>query len=186
MAGSGLKIDVRSDIKQAVARLEANVDRVLPQATARALNRTATTVRAQASRRIRERYNLKAGAIRAQMRISRANRGRLTAEVIASGRPIPLIEFSARQTRKGVSVQVIRGRRKVRLHAFVAKMRTGHVGVFERTSSKRLPIRELFSVSLPSAFTQKEILTSIEQVAVERFRIELERELRFRTGAANG
>lgn len=186
MAGRGLRIDVRSDIKEVVARLQADVDRLLPQATARALNRTATTVRAQATRRIRERYNLKAGVIRAQLRINRADRNRLTAEVIASGRPIPLIEFSARQTRAGVSVRVIRGQRKVRRHAFIAKMHTGHVGVFERTSSKRLPIKELFSVSLPVAFARKEILAALEQVAVERFRIEFERELRFRAGATNG
>lgn len=182
-ANSGLQIDVRSDFKQAVARLQASFDRtVLPQATASALNRTATTGRVQASRRIRERYNLKAGAIRAQMRIVRANRGRLTAEVIASGRPIPLIEFAARQVGTGVSVSVIRGSRKVRLHAFIAKMKTGHVGVYERTSRRRLPIKELFSVSLPRAFTRAEILTSIERVAIERFRIELARELRFRMG----
>jgi len=182
MAAPTLSIDVRSDLDRAVARLAVESKREVDLATVRALNRAATSTRAEAARRIRAAYNIKVGTARDQMRIERANRNRLVAEIVVSGRPIPLVEFAARQVRAGVTVQVKRGARKLRAGAFIATMRTGHRGVFERKGKRRLPIKELFSLSLPSMFTQKQIREAVERVALERFGIELRRELRYRTG----
>lgn len=180
MAGE-LKISVQSDLRQAVARLESDVGAQLGAAAARALNRSAVTTRAEAARKIRERYNLKVGTAKAQMRIDRASRNRLTAQVIVSGRPIPLFEFSARAGAAGVSVEILRGKRRTLKGRFLARMKSGHQGVYERKGKPRLPIRELFTVGLPAMFTQRTVLTAIEKVALERFRVELDRELKFRT-----
>lgn len=191
MAGE-FKISVQGNLDQAVARLEVDVGNQIALAAARALNRAATSTRAEAARRIRDTYNIKVGVARDQMRIARANRNRLVAEIVVSGRPIPLLEFAARAVnpwnvkgRKrrpggGVSVQIKAGSRKLRRGAFIAQMKTGHRGVFERKAGGR--IRELFSLSLPSMFTQKQIREAVERVALERFGIELQRELRYRTG----
>lgn len=193
MAGE-LKISVQSSLDQAVARLQVDVSDQIAAAGARALNRAATSTRAEAARRIRDAYNIKVGVARDQMRIQRATRNRLVAEIIVSGRPIPLLEFAARavnpwnvkgRSRRpggGVSVQVKRGTRKLRRGAFIAVMKTGHRGVFERKPGGGGRIRELFSLSLPSMFTQKQIREAVERVALERFGIELARELRYRTG----
>lgn len=182
---NGLHIDVQQDLRAAVARFEVNSERIIDAAAVRALNRTATTVRAEAVKRIRERYNLKAAAVRKQIRINRARRGRLVSEVLVSGRHIPLYDFAARQVKRGVTVRVTKQRKEVK-GAFIATMPGGHVGVFVRRGKSRLPIRELFSISLPQAFTQKQILAALRKVAAERFDIELARELKFRTGAGNG
>jgi hypothetical protein len=182
---NNLRIDVRNDFRQVAVQFELRTTTLVNAAAVRALNRTATTVRAEASRQIRGRYSLKAGTVRKQLRIERATRNRLTSAVIASGAPIPLVEFGARQTKKGVTVKVTKTRKLVK-GVFIARMKSGKVGVFERLGSKRLPIRELFSVSLPRTFTQRQILAALRKTAADRFRIELARELRFRTGAANG
>lgn len=178
---AAFKLDVRSDLRQAVVRLRLNSERVIDRATVTALNRTITSVQTEANRKIRERYNLRASAVRKQMRIGRANKSRLFAELVVSGRRIPLVEFSARQNSKGVSVRVTRERKTVRT-AFIARMKSGHVGVFARTSKKRLPIEELFSISLPRAFTQKQILAAVRKKAAERFPIEFERAARYGSG----
>jgi hypothetical protein len=47
------------------------------------------------------------------------------------------------QTRKGVSVEVNRGKRTLVQGAFLAMMRSGHVGIFRRRGKARLPIEEL-------------------------------------------
>lgn len=49
--------------------------------------------------------------------------------------------------KKGIKVMIHRGSRKVVKDAFIAKMRSGHVGVFKRVDSKQLPIRGLFGPS---------------------------------------
>lgn len=184
MAGD-LRVDVQHNLKSVVARFAVESQRLIDASTVRALNRTATTVRAAAVKGIRARYNLKAGAIRRQMKLTRATRTRLVSEVVVSGRRIPLIEFSARQVRRGVTVRVTKQRKLIR-GVFVARMPSGHVGVFERQGKERLPIRQLFSLSLPQAFTQKQIMTALKRVAAERFNIELARDLKYRMGKLNG
>ncbi len=59
------------------------------------------------------------------------------------GKPVPLIAYPVRQTRRGVSVEVNRGRRTIVKGSFIASMRSGHRGVFKRDGKARLPIREL-------------------------------------------
>jgi hypothetical protein len=60
-------------------------------------------------------------------------------------------------------------------------MPTGHVGVFERKGNPRLPIKELFSVSLPQAFAQRTVRDAMVKLAGERFRTEFAREVKFRS-----
>lgn len=178
-----LVIDVKTDLRQTALNLRVTAGKVIDAAAVRALNRTATTVRAEASRRIRERYNLKAAVIKEDLRIWRAQRGRLESQVIARGRPIRLIDFGARQVKTGVSVQVVRGRgRKTIGGAFVARMKSGLVGVFERRGKARLPIDQLYSIGVPAMFSQQQILKALRGVAGDRFRRELARELKFRSG----
>lgn len=175
------KVSVQGDLREAVARLQADVADQVAAGAARALNRAAVTTRAEAARKVRDRYNLKVGTAKAQMRIDRASRNRLTAQVLVSGRPIPLIEFAARRGPAGVSVEIVRGKRRTVRGRFLAKMKSGHEGVYERKGRARLPIRELFTVGLPAMFTQRTVIAAIEKVALERFRVELDRELKFRT-----
>lgn len=203
---NNFRIDVRSNLKDIALKFEAATQKQIDAASVRALNRTATTVRAAASREIRQEYNIKAAGIRHQIAIERARRGHVTASVVVSGRRIPLVDFSARQTRAGVTVQVKRGSRKFIPHAFLATMRSGHHGVFVRAMDARTrfaptfrfgpgsgrknrrwgdpdtPVAELTSLSLPRAFLQRKISASLRKLAIERFQIEFTRDLKFRIG----
>lgn len=180
MAGN-LVVSVRSDLHDAVVRLQAKNTLAIEASAVRALNRAAVSTRAAASQEIRKVYNLKAAVIKRQIRISRASKARLFAELVATGRRIPLYDFAARQTRAGVTARVLRQRQLFR-HTFIATMPTGHVGVFVRQGPKRLPIRELKGISIPKAMVQKKIMDVLKRTALERFKIEFERDLKFRGG----
>ena len=56
---------------------------------------------------------------------------------------MPLVAYPYRQTKQGVSVEVNRGKRTLLKGAFVATMKSGHVGIFRRQGKTRLPIEEL-------------------------------------------
>lgn len=176
-----LRVDVRTNFRETLARIALAEGEIANAAAVRALNRTGAAVRTEAVRQIRGRYNLRAGTVRDQIRIVRASRQRLTVDVIASGAPIPLVEFGARQTKKGVTVRVTKQRKLVK-GVFIARMKSGKVGVFERLGKARLPIRELFSISLPRTFTQRQILAALQKVAAERFNLEFQRDLAYRLG----
>ena len=123
----------------------------------RALNKTARGARTDAVTLIRQELNLKAKDIRSGLSVRRATWGKPTATLVAKGKHgVPLIKFGprpskpeARKPEKGVSVQIKkRGGRPTFKGSFVARMKSGHVGVFTRArkGSPRLPIKELFGV----------------------------------------
>src|SRR5574343_246122 len=136
-----VQINVSTNASQLLDQvaLDARETRV---AVMRALNRTADGVKTDATREIRKSYNVTLKALQPAFSIWRATTVDLVATVSASGRPLQLIGFSARQTKTGVSVSVKRGARKVVKSALIARMQSGHIGVFRRQGRKRLPIDE--------------------------------------------
>lgn len=176
-----LKINVKADISNALAKLERVRDDVREKAIVRALNKTADQVKVQAAREIRDAgYNLKVAKIKQAITIRRASKSELVAVVRASGRPIGLINYGARQLKTGVSVQV-KGGRKVIKGAFIATMPSGHRGVFVRkgkghkkvgtgrTAWHGLPIDELFGPSIPSVFLNQVVQDALQSAIREKF-----------------
>lgn len=106
----------------------------LPERVAvRALNKTLTGVKTDASAEIRAVITAKKAAVDETFKISKASTGNMKASISSTGKPLALIDYSARQTTKGVSVQVRKDRsRKIVPGAFIATMKSGHTGVFWR------------------------------------------------------
>jgi hypothetical protein len=179
-----IQISVKHDMSAIVVGLENYRKELVDGAVVRALNRTATTIRAEAAREINGEYpGLKIGAIKDKIDIQRANKITQRAIVSVSGRPIPIVEFAARQTAAGVTVKV-KGTRKLLRGAFLATMPSGHVGVFYRRGVAgsrvgRTPIDQVFSISLPVAFSNQKVMDAVVRAAKERFPDALSQEVRF-------
>jgi hypothetical protein len=170
----------------------AKADTIITDAHVSALNKSAVSVRAEAARLIRKRYpGFKAGEIKKSMRIVRATRERPVAKIVVKGRRTPLIAFSAKPRRRGVSVSITT--RKLVRGAFIATMKSGHTGVFWRSGKfgrrgnrKLERIEQLTSLSVPQTIEQEVVLDGLRKFALERYRIELVREIKFRTAHAAG
>ncbi len=112
-------------------------------------------MRADASRYVRGRKRLKVSKINKAMTIS-FPRTKVLSELAwtmrVDGSPVPMADYPARQVRKGVSVEINRGSRKLVASAFFATMRSGHRGIFRRSGKARLPIHELFSSTVVAPF----------------------------------
>lgn len=168
-AGSqGLRIDVRHNLREVEISLGELAGNIRDKAVVRALNRTATTIRAEAAREIKAEYNLKVGEIKGQMRIDNATAALLRSRVVVSGKPMSLSDFAPRQNSQGVTVLIKRGQRKLIRHAFLLN-RPGGSPVFIRLGKARLPIKKLFTLSLPSAFTNDKVMSALKRVAGKRF-----------------
>lgn len=183
-----MKLDVRSDLRRVAGRVGSYPSKIVRPAASRALTRAATTGRKEASKQIRAVYAMPAAAAKDRITIRGATPARLEAVIRASGDRIPLYAYSARQTRAGVTVRVLRaegrkivkGRREFMGKPFIATMKSGHTGVFQRKTAARLQIAELFSVDVPTAMISEKVVAVIDDVILDRFRTEFERELRFR------
>ena len=76
--------------------------------------------------------------------------------------------MTARQTRRGVSVR-IGPKRKVIRNTFLARMPSGHIGVFSRRGNGRLPIDELFTIAISEAFSSKKVAAAMQAKAATVF-----------------
>lgn len=139
-------------------------------AVARMAGRDASrAMKAEASRQIRARKELKVKYVSDVLSLIRptgnSNSGG-TWGVRAKWKALPLSVFPYKQTRLagrdevtgqfargrkvkggrgGVYVAITGGKRKLFRGAFVAKMKSGHVGIFRRKGRTRLPIRQMFT-----------------------------------------
>lgn len=111
----------------------------------RALNKTATNVRAEGRRAIREQYNIKAKD--AELNIERSNRGTMKAVISASYKPLSLIKFGARQIKAGLSVMVMKGQRKVMPGTFIAQPKGRNWGKFGQIRPVNAPVAMVFQRS---------------------------------------
>lgn len=135
-----------------------------PKASARALNKTMTHVRAQLAKDARQRYKTTSADVKAGMgSISKAKPTHLSTYFRSKGKRIALTYFmTAANVRKSlaqagvkikrrtpVTFQITRGVKRKLRGAFVAKMESGHVGVFTRTGGKPLPIEQRTGPAVP-------------------------------------
>lgn len=126
-------------------------------AVVRALNRSIISARTVQVRSISKDMGLKQADVRKVMTIGQATAELHVASLTAAGARIPLYAFSAkgpmpsRGRGRGVTYRLPGGRGRAE-HAFIAKMRSGHIGVFQRRGKGRLPIAELHGPSIPKVF----------------------------------
>lgn len=106
--------------------------------------RTDTKRGVRRRKRVKARY-LQNRALPIQFPRRTAPISELTWVMRVSGAGVPLGRYPARQTKKGVRVEVNRGKRVLLKGAFMATMKSGHKGVWMREGKKRLPIDHAMS-----------------------------------------
>lgn len=188
--GSGVRVTVDDEeITKHLALLRGGVIR---RTLAKALNYAAARAMTQAKRLIAEKRNIKVSEAGAALKLDRAATNRLYAQINATGKPIPLSKVlgSKKQTQKGVIVSPSKGRKTTILGAFIARMASGHVGIFIRAKSKtrrvtrekgdrtytsELPIIQMTSPSVPATLVSDEVLPTLAKDADANFEKELRR-----------
>lgn len=140
-----------SDLKQGIDGLRKR----FPNAIRRALSRAGTSGRAEMVKSIAADTGISSKRIREGIKINTLGDTGIQLEVVGSR--IPLIEFQARGPEpsrgrgRGVSYRLTGGRGRAET-AFIATMRSGHRGVFQRRGKSRLGIYELKGPSLVKVF----------------------------------
>jgi hypothetical protein len=131
----------------------------------RALNHVGDIARTQVKRELAKQTGLTVTVVDKSMRTVRAIPARHSYELVATGKPIPLREFAARQTRRGVSARPW-GKSRVFPGTFVVRALSGHV--FRRVGRARLPIVKLWGPSLPRELLRGKMPAVFNDVVRER------------------
>jgi hypothetical protein len=193
---------LRRELKPVVAEI--------PKAVSRAINDSMRQTHTQAKRAVTERYNVFSASVQRKnlYKIKFASPSTQTATMHVANKQIPIIAFKgvrqdAKETRVskkgtsvfsrlknrgkktgGVNVQILRGRKTHIRSAFIATMKSGHVGVFARGEygkpfewrKRRLqskggdtPIQELNTLNVPTAFLNDRVKPNVEKKAQDIF-----------------
>jgi hypothetical protein len=144
-----MRVDIDQSSVAAVKAMLGDLKASYPKVISTAINKTLTTVKTQATARIGNELNLKAARIKEDISLQKANYGKLSGAFISTGKPVGLIQFTARQTAKGVSFKVKRtGARTTLKHAYIGKGKGGGLHVFWRKN--RMPGTGKFPVGKKS------------------------------------
>lgn len=168
-----------SQIERAIAML-SHIPGAAPKAIANAVNRAAETARTEASRKVRELYYIKHGDVISTIIIKKATPSDIAAAVVSRGSPIALTKFrvTPRQPRRApVIARVKRGGGGLVASAFVARMGSGHVGVFNRVGTARFPIVQRYGPSVPQMLGSPTVTAWVEQKAKEKLNQRLDHEI---------
>lgn len=137
------------------------VERAVFQAVKKAGGDALRRLRAEAKRQVRARVAIRAGYLAASALPLQFARGRRLDELQwvmrVSGREVPLGEYPRRATKKGVNVEVQRGRRVLLKGAFLATARTGRKSVFLRPSKFRYPMGHRLGLNVADAMADGQI-----------------------------
>jgi hypothetical protein len=147
----------------------------------RALNRAASGIKTNASKKAREGYRIKAKDVNQTFSIKKASRGSLGASVTSKSGSIGLEKFRVNATlekrpkkfkaavKKGGSLKEI-------TRGFVASV--NGIKIFSRVGKPRLPIDRLFGPPVPQMVNNKDVRGFVEQQAMDTYQKRLDHEIK--------
>lgn len=109
-----------------INKLFADLGKDAPRALVRTVNKTLPGARTDMTQAIYDQYNVTKTKIRSSFTIARANLLKPSGTVATKGQHLNLIEYGATQTKKGISVRILRGgERKLFPGGFIRTMKNG-------------------------------------------------------------
>ena len=167
------KVDIQG--KQEIRRNLDILGKKKNTVVARAINKTTKSMRYGGIKAIKERYTVKASALREVMKIQKANRNKLFAVIKTLGTRLKLrtsfetFRFALAKGKKRVMVQILKqGSPKILRHAFYGTFPVGGKEIAQRKSKERIPTRELSGLSVPQMVKAKEIKKVWERIYNEK------------------
>ncbi|MEO8755029.1 MAG: phage tail protein [Casimicrobiaceae bacterium] len=196
-----MSLRATSNVDQVFDKLDAWASSIIDVAMPRAANKLIDQAQTAGFRKVNDIYRIGPRTFEKYARVQLAKDGDATASITVKGAGFPLYLFNPRQVRgKGGGVRVtLKGRTFLIPHAFIAKMKSGHVGVFARGAyggkgkivstgetfgkfhfgKKRFSINELFTFSAPGAFSNPEVTKAMNDRVEEQYGKVINAEIRF-------
>ena len=180
-----MEVKIKNNMKQALKDLGYVHKKYIPKAMVTALNKVGKEVVTQAKRELKEATGLKAGTVAKKITKDKARRGDEEYTIRIKSKYLNLIEFNARQTKRGVSAKAW-GNRKIYRGAFIGSGRnSGKKLVFKKVRGSK-QIRAVHGASLPREFHRQDMESIFKKKIKTRFPILFKRAVEFHLMKARG
>ena len=181
-----MEVKVNSNFKKALRDIGNVPRKYVQKAMVTALNKVGAEVFTQAKRELKDATGLKAGVVAKGMKKDKARRGDETYTINIKSRYKNVIEFGARQTKKGVSAKVW-GKRRVYKGAFIGSgHNSGKQLVFGKSKRKKNKLKALHGASLPREFHREDMAKIFNKKIKTRLPILFKRAVEFQMLKAKG
>jgi hypothetical protein len=156
MAKSQTFITVKSNLDDVLKQFDQLTTQMKGKALARAMKRTGERSRTIMTREVRKDYNVAARDIKATIRIRRNSVGNTIGIILESkGRRLPFGYFAPKQNAVGTTVKIKKARKMIP-SAFLTTLQSKQA-VAKREGKSRLPIQQLYTISIPEMLSAKSV-----------------------------
>lgn len=144
-----------------------------PKVLCKSINDTATWARRELAKEAQKTYTVKSGGFNKSMKIKKANYSSLEATISSEGETLELYKFKYSKGKNATKAQVLRSGglkplEKSGIKAFVAQFASGHRTIAQREGSKRLPIKVLFSNSIPKMLGNEKRVYGVVEPEIQK------------------
>lgn len=200
MSDLGLKLHISVPSIQSVEQQMLTQKEKAPVALQRAINSTITQVSKMVAKEAKEKYIIKQPEVKKTLKLKKATRRDLTGIVSSSdNKKTRLYGFKVTPKEiitdpaKKPEVYLARAKKRVadkemggsydRSKAFVAKMKSGHIGIFERmkgtkTKGGKEKMAELYGMSIPSMIKSQDVAFAIQSKGQKYLEAQVQKEIR--------
>lgn len=171
-------VEIELDLKDLTKRLarETEVFRVreVPEVMARVINNAAANVRTNMKKEAVAGYEIDEKKVAKTIKTKRANPRKLNAEVVSKDRPLALRHFPVDPPKRPSKAMKKKLKVKIKKNGGFQELNAKPSGfwarenVFAREGKSRLPIRRLYTLSIPQMISKPEVLERIQQNAQTR------------------
>lgn len=149
-----------------------NLSDKAPKVVCKAINETAKWARREIAKEAQKAYLVKSGKFNKSMEIENARYSNLEATIKSEGETMELFAFKYSSGKKATKAQVLKSGslkklEKSGIKAFVAKFASGHKTIAQRQGEDRLPIKVLFSNSIPKMLGNEKRVYGIVEPRIE-------------------
>ena len=180
-----MEIKVKSNMKKAIRDIGNVPKKYVQKALVTSLNKMGKEVMTQAKRELKDATGLKAGTVAKKMTKDKARKGDETYSIRIKSRYLNLVEFNARQTKKGVSAKIWNNR-KIYKGAFIGSGRNSGKQLVFKKSRRKKGIEAVHGASLPREFERQNMAKIFNKTINKRFPILFKRALDFHLMKAKG
>ncbi len=185
MAKSQTFITVKSNLDAVLDQFGQLTNEMKGKALARAMKRTGERSRTIMTREVRKDYNVAARDIKATIRIRRNTSGNTIGIILESkGRRLPFAYFAPKQNAIGTTVKIKKARKMIP-SAFLTTLQSKQA-VAKREGKARLPIQQLYTISIPEMLSAKSVNEAVLKAIGEELSPRILAELNYQLLRATG
>ncbi len=172
-------------------KLLRNIPGGVEKAIVSTINKSIYGAKTDSTKRVTQEYVIKQARVREVIQVLKASKNNLSARIISRGRPRALTYFKTnprdvprKRLKKLLRAQVKKGAGGPIKNAFLARMESGHLGVFHRTGKKRKKdktnlesIEQNYGPSIAQMLGAKSVVAYVEEKAQKRIEKNLNHEI---------